>query len=800
MNQYEKDAIQQLRHYLGECVVLLKNNNDFPLSEPCEIGAYGRGVRHTLKGGTGSGEVNSRFYVTVEEALKKEGFHITSEKWLDEYDEVLKQARVDFIEEIKARAKEKHTMAVMEGMGAVMREPEHELKLNENDEVAIYVLSRICGEGNDRTFDKGDFLLNDSEVRDILYLNEHCKKFMLVLNVGGPVDLTPVNKVKNILVLSQLGVETGFALTDVLLGKQNPSGKLTMTWTSMEELPDIAFGNLDDTDYKEGIYVGYRYYDTLKKDVLYPFGYGLSYTDFEIKAHDLSLEKDIVNVDVEVKNKGKLAGKETVQLYVSCPQGKLDKVYQDLAAYGKTGLLEVKGKEKLNLSFSMRSLASYDEKTASYLLEKGSYVLRLGTSSRDSKVIGVIDLEEDVVLKKARNLLGDPGFKDQVFRCEYADDLSKVKHLSLDPKDLKEEIVDYDQEYQIDEAVKKLSDESLAYLNVGTFGKGLASVIGDASQSVAGAAGESSDKADLAGLKPLVMADGPAGLRISPLYYEDKKGIHSYGPSMPVTILEFMPKIMQKLMGGTPKLKKGTVLKEQYTTAIPIGTAIAQSFNEEFAQICGDIVGGEMEIFKIDLWLAPALNIHRHVLCGRNFEYFSEDPLISGNMASAITKGVQKHPGKGTTIKHYAVNNQETNRYTTNSNVSERALREIYLKGFEICVRDSQPLALMTSYNLLNGVHTNEHRGLCYEVLRKEYGFKGLIMTDWEVSAMPTGKNKYRMPDSDKVALAGGNLYMPGSGGDLKKILKALKDKSLDRAVLEESASRLYEMVRKIKA
>ncbi|MBR5182701.1 MAG: glycoside hydrolase family 3 protein, partial [Clostridiales bacterium] len=406
----------------------------------------------------------------------------------------------------------------------------------------------------------------------------------------------------------------------------------------------------------------------------------------------------------------------------------------------------------------------------------------------------------DVVLKKARNLLGDPGFKDQVFRCEYADDLSKVKHLSLDPKDLKEEIVDYDQEYQIDEAVKKLSDESLAYLNVGTFGKGLASVIGDASQSVAGAAGESSDKADLAGLKPLVMADGPAGLRISPLYYEDKKGIHSYGPSMPVTILEFMPKIMQKLMGGTPKLKKGTVLKEQYTTAIPIGTAIAQSFNEEFAQICGDIVGGEMEIFKIDLWLAPALNIHRHVLCGRNFEYFSEDPLISGNMASAITKGVQKHPGKGTTIKHYAVNNQETNRYTTNSNVSERALREIYLKGFEICVRDSQPLALMTSYNLLNGVHTNEHRGLCYEVLRKEYGFKGLIMTDWEVSAMPTGKNKYRMPDSDKVALAGGNLYMPGSGGDLKKILKALKDKSLDRAVLEESASRLYEMVRKIKA
>lgn len=800
MNQYEKQALEQLRPYLGECTVLLKNNGDFPLNGPCAIGIYGRGVRHTLKGGTGSGEVNSRFFVTVEEALEKEGFTITSKKWLDEYDEVLKKARVDFIEEIKARAKQKHTMAVMEGMGAVMKEPEQELALNEDDEVAIYVLSRICGEGNDRTFEKGDFLLNDSEVRDILYLNEHCQKFILVLNVGGPVDLSPVNEVKNILVLSQLGVETGFALSDVLLGKQNPSGKLTTTWTSLNEVPDIPFGNIDDTNYTEGIYVGYRYFDTLKKDVLYPFGYGLSYTDFEIKALDFKVEKDIVSVDVEVKNIGKYTGKETVELYVSCPQGKLGKVYQNLAAYAKTDLLEVKGKQKLTLTFSMRSLASYDEKAASYLLEKGSYVLRLGKSSRETEVIGAVDLEEDVVLKKARNLLGDPGFKDQVFECGYDDDLSKVKHLSLDPKDLKEEIVDYDQEYQIDEAITRLSDESLAYLNIGAFGKGMASVIGWASTSVAGAAGESSDKADLEGLKPLVMADGPAGLRISPLYYEDKKGIHSYGPTMPETILEFMPKILQKLMGGTPKLKKGTVLKEQYTTAIPIGTAIAQSFNDDFAILCGDIVGNEMEIFKIDLWLAPALNIHRHILCGRNYEYYSEDPLVSGKMAAAITKGVQKHPGKGATIKHYAVNNQETNRYTTNSNVSERALREIYLKGFEICVRDSQPLALMTSYNLLNGVHTNEHRGLCYDVLRKEYGFKGLIVTDWEVAAMPTGKKKYRMPDSDKVALAGGNLYMPGSSADLKKVQKALKDKSLDRKILEESASRLYEMVKKIKA
>ncbi|MBQ6334835.1 MAG: glycoside hydrolase family 3 C-terminal domain-containing protein [Erysipelotrichaceae bacterium] len=797
MNQYETQALERLRPYLSECTVLLKNNGDFPLEGPCKIGAYGRGVRHTLKGGTGSGEVNSRFYVTVEEALKNEGFEISSTKWLDDYDEVLKKAEVDFINEIKARAKAKHTMAIMEGMGAVMKEPEHDLKTGE-DEVAIYVLSRICGEGNDRTFDKGDFKLNDSEIRDILFLNEHAGKFMLVLNVGGPVDLSDVAEVKNILVLSQLGVETGAALTDVLLGKSNPSGKLSTTWQKMEAYPELNFGNQDDTDYKEGIYVGYRYYDTLKKEVLYPFGYGLSYTDFKIEALDTKVEKDVVSVDVKVTNTGKFAGKETVQLYVSCPCGRLNKAYQDLAAYKKTDLLKPEESQELTLSFSLRELASYDEKNAAYVLEKGSYVLRVGNSSRDTKAVKIVDLTDDVCLKKVKNVLGDPGFKDDVYKCENEEDLSAVEHLTMNGDVFKEEEVDYDQTYEITEEVKGLSDEELAYLNVGAFNEkgGIASVVGSASMSVAGAAGESAHKA---GFRPLVMSDGPAGIRIARQYYEDAKGVHAYGPSMPETMLVFMPKILQLFMGGTPKLKKGTILKEQYCTAIPIGTAIAQSFNDEFAKVCGDIVGKEMEIFNIDLWLAPALNIHRHVLCGRNFEYYSEDPLLSGKMASAITKGVQAHKGKGVTIKHYAANNQETNRYTTNSNVSERALREIYLKGFAICIEEAAPHALMTSYNLLNGTHTNEHRGLCYDVLRSEYGFDGLIMTDWEVAAMPTGKSKYRMPDADKVAKAGGNLYMPGGKGDYKKVITALKNGQLDRNILLESASRLYNKIKELK-
>ena len=269
---------------------------------------------------------------------------------------------------------------------------------------------------------------------------------------------------------------------------------------------------------------------------------------------------------------------------------------------------------------------------------------------------------------------------------------------------------------------------------------------------------------------------------------------------MPESMLEVMPGAMafaMKLMGGSGKVK-GEV-HEQYCTAIPIGTAIAQSWNVDLAEDCGDIVGDEMERFGVHLWLAPALNIHRDIRCGRNFEYFSEDPLISGQIAAAITKGVQKHPGCGTTIKHFAANNQETNRYNSNSIVSERAMREIYLKGFEIALKDSRPHALMTSYNLLNGVHTSERRDLLEDVLRCEFGYEGIVMTDWVIATMSAGKgNKYAGPDSAKIAAAGNDLTMPGSSGDLKNMLKGLKAGIVSRKQLEINATRIYRMAKKL--
>ena len=250
-----------------------------------------------------------------------------------------------------------------------------------------------------------------------------------------------------------------------------------------------------------------------------------------------------------------------------------------------------------------------------------------------------------------------------------------------------------------------------------------------------------------------------------------------------------------KLLGSGKK--PGGPVKEQYCTAIPIGTAIAQSWNTALAERFGDIVGDEMKRFGIHLWLAPALNIHRDIRCGRNFEYFSEDPLISGKMAAAITHGVQKHHGRGVTIKHFAVNNQEYNRTANNSQVSERALREIYLRGFEICVKESQPHALMTSYNLLNGTHTSERSDLITDVLRAEWGYQGIVMTDWVVAgANQVQHPKHRNALSDHVAAAGGDLFMPGGKGDLRNIMKALENGTLTRRQLAINATRVYHMAK----
>ena len=795
MNNYESEHINLLRPYLSECMVLLKKDGNFPLEKPCRIAACGNGIRHTKKGGTGSGEVYSRYYVNIEQGLKDAGFEIISDKWLDEFDRHEALTEIKFIEDIKSRAKKKKVSVYKEAFGAIKLQSDYDFELDYSGDAAIFVVSRICGEGYDRTNQKGDYKLTDSEIRDILALNENYEKFMLVINTGSPVDLSPVKEVKNILYMSQLGVETGAGLADVLLGKQNPSGRLASSWSAYEDYCDIGeFGNLDDTRYKEGIYVGYRYFDAFNKKPLYPFGYGLSYSEFDSEVKDVSYNNGKITVKVNVTNTGSYAGKNVIQTYISCPQGKLDKEIKSLACFGKTDLLQPGESQTLEMSFELKDFTSYDTESESYILEKGIYVVLVGNNVIDAKQIKGFELEHDLTVKKVRNLFGKTDFEDYRNNNTLIIGDIPIEKIELN---IETETVGYNLEQRIDERVTDLSDEELAYLNMGTFVEngGLLATVGNASISVPGAAGESTHKLESKGIKTIVVADGPAGLRIAKEYYEDEKGVHAIGLAIPESIFMVMPKMLRKFIDFRTRPKKGVEIKKQYTTAIPIGTAIAQSFNMEFARICGDIVGSEMELFNVDVWLAPALNIHRNVLCGRNFEYYSEDPLVSGEVAAAITDGVQKHK-RGVTIKHFAANNQETNRYLNNSVVSERALREIYLKGFAICINKSKPYAIMSSYNLINGTHSSETRELITDYLRCETVFDGLVMTDWIIAEDTQNKQgRYCEPDPAKVARSGHSMFMPGDKDNYSRLLEGIKNGTVDRKQLQINATYLLDII-----
>ena len=803
LQTYEKEHLHRLRSLLPECTVLLKRDGRFPLDAPCEIALYGSGARRTIFGGTGSGEVNSRFRISIEKGLERFGFTITTKPWLDAFDQILADAKVRFIKEIKARARKNHRLAVMEGMGAVMPQPAYDLPLNGAGSTAIYVLSRISGEGNDRLNTEGDILLTASEIRDILALDRKYDRFMLVLNVGGPVDLSPVMSVGNILVLSQLGAATGVALADLLLGKTVPSGKLTTTWSAWEDYCSIGdFGEHDDTRYREGIYVGYRYFDSIGKKALFPFGYGLGYTDFTVSDVRTMLSGEDVTITARIENTGAFSGRETLQVYLSSPAGRLDQPWQSLAAFVKTDLLAPGESQTVEASFRLSECASYDSGQSCFVLEAGDYIVRAGTCSACTCPAAILRLENEITVSRHRPLDRTADFQDwkpdAPAACELPDDLPV---LAVDPDCICCRNVAYDASPEIEPLVKTLTDEQLSTLCCGAYNPkgGMLSVIGNASSSVAGAAGESSHIAEALGFPAVVMADGPAGLRLSRDYIRDEHGAASLGLSLPETMADFLPKPVTMLMNLTQKKPKaGQEVLHQYCTAIPIGTAIAQSFNPDLAETCGDIVGTEMIRFGVHLWLAPALNIHRSIRCGRNFEYFSEDPLVSGIMAAAITNGVQRHPHCGTTIKHYCVNNQETNRFNSNSIVSERALREIYLKGFGICIRRSQPLALMTSYNLLNGVHTSESRDLIENVLRCDFGYQGMVMTDWVIAGMADKTSAHRGAAADEIVASGNDIVMPGSKQDDENIRKALADGRLGREQLEANASRLLKIARKL--
>ena len=469
---HEEKHIKIMRETASECTLFLKRNDEFPISKPCNVLLVGSGARNTQRGGLGSGDTEPRDYTTCEEGLEKAGFVITSKTWLDQYP-------IEKEKKISEHMKYMETMSIKNNITQSFRmtffpEYDYDLSLDfeQRADIAIYVITRNSGEGVDRREIKGDVYLTDTEIKDILYLNKFYKKFMLVLNVGNVIDLSPVQEVSNILLLSQLGIVTGDILSDIILGKTNPSGKLSTTWAKVHDYNTMKnFGNLNSVNYEEGVYLGYRYFDSANISTLYPFGFGLSYTEFTLEKTYLEKDKEKISVSVKIKNIGKYPGKEVVQVYISPSQKNMDKPYQSLVAFKKTPELKPNEEVEFIVDFKLSHVARFDIKRASFILDQGIYIIRVGNSSRNTEIYGYINLEDDVVTEQLKNIIKLPDFEDYVPDVSKypKDELIEVQKITLSREDFETKIPLYNFVYKIYDSINKLNDTELAYLCIGGF-------------------------------------------------------------------------------------------------------------------------------------------------------------------------------------------------------------------------------------------------------------------------------------------------------------------------------------------
>lgn len=836
-----------VREIAAEGVVLLENNGVLPLPEKQKIALYGAGAVMTRKGGTGSGDVSVEHVVNIVEALEAAGFQITTKSWI-----------LDYERRMEERENERFTCMKLEAeatgdplMSIFLRNPQtlaegaeipHFTKKSE-DETAVYVISRISGECADREALPGDYFLTERETEHLKVLAENYKDVVVVLNTGGVLDTSFYREVKGLsamVFISQAGVACGTVLADVLLGKAVPSGKLTSTWAKKySDYPaseSFRDNTCNDKFYKEGIYVGYRYFDSFGIEPAYPFGYGKSYTNFSWKVCGFEVNEKEIRLTAEVTNTGNIySGKEVLQVYTSSPAGVLDKPKQELRGFCKTRLLAPGESQLMDISWETKNMASYDEKEASYILEMGRYVIRLGNSSRNTKPVAVIELDKPVVTQRLKNrLVSHQNLKelkpDGKYQAEEDEELpvyklyakqfgeaaepynekvgsEAVKEEPCKEKDVlsaqvesKEAVWTYEDvkagEISAEMLVSLLSPEEMAALCVGAGAIGNGAVIGSAAIKVPGAAGETtSELYEKWKVPTAVLADGPAGLRLI-LKYQVRDADNSIvvPPTGFLALTGF-----ERLSGKQPE-EENCHYVEQKTTAVPIGSMVAQTWNPQAIHQVGEIVSAEMGQYGVNIWLAPAMNIHRDPLCGRNFEYYSEDPLLAGICAAEMTKGIQSVQGCGVTVKHFAVNSQEENRFDQNSVVSERALREIYLKGFEKVVKEAEPLMIMTSYNLINGVHTANSRELLKDILRTEWGFQGAVVTDWGTTrnGMRAGFGGKTRSLPQQCIFSGNDLIMPGDYRDREEILAAVDSGELPLEDLRTCAANLIRSMKRL--
>lgn len=763
-----------------EGMVLLKNEQRvLPLQKGTRLALFGKGSFDYVKGGGGSGNVTVEYNTNLYEGFKSLGDHV----YIDE----------DLTDYYRQYVMDQYRLGNVPGMIAepVLSDDLY-VKARSFTETAVITISRFSGEGWDRSVDDesakavsqralavkgrelyehGDFYLSDAETAMVEKVKTYFPKVIVVLNVGGMVDTQWFfndDRIQSVLMAWQGGMEGGKAAAELLCGLSNPSGKLSDTFAKrLEDYPSTAgFHESEDyVDYTEDIYVGYRYFETLPgaaEKVNYPFGYGLSYTNFEWSVISAGEKNGLINVRVRVMNTGDMAGREVIQLYVGAPQGLLGKAAKSLMAFKKTKLLQPGKEQMVELTFAVSEMASYDDLgkvvKSAYVLEKGDYLFYVGTSVRDTvKLDYVYTLENDVVTEQLsaklvptnlkHRLLADGTYEELLLGesndpdftvLEPLDGVSKwggeqpaVRAVQRIPRRSRERVDRLDFNLvasgvvSLDKFVDELTLDELAHLLGGQPNTGVANTwgFGNLPQYY---------------LPNVMTADGPAGLRIKP-----ECGVK--------------------------------------TTAFPCSTLLACTWDPEVTFAVGEAGAKEVKENNIAAWLTPAVNIHRSPLCGRNFEYYSEDPFLAGTMAASMVKGIQSQH-IAPSVKHFALNNKETNRKNSDSRVSERAAREIYLKVFEIIVKTSKPWYIMSSYNIINGHRASESRELLTGILRDEWGFEGMVSTDW-----------WTYGEHYKEVKAGNDLKM--ASGYPERLLAALDLGALTREEMSVCVKRILNVI-----
>ncbi len=761
------------RQAAAEGAVLLKNEGQaLPIRKGEAVSVFGRIQLDYYKSGTGSGGlVNTRYVVGILDALKSHPDITLDQELLSVYEAWTKE----------------HPFQTGAGWAG---EPwsQEEMPLSDSlvseaaarSDLALVIIGRTAGEDRDNMAEKGSYLLSDPEEDMLQKVCRHFKRVAVVLNTGNIIDMKwmGVYQPSAVLYVWHGGQEGGNAVADVLTGKVTPCGKLTDTIAfDITDYPSTAnFGSKVRNVYTEDIYVGYRFFETFARDkVMYPFGFGLSYTAFQMEtaafhAPDIAdITNESVEILVRVRNTGSVKGKEVVQIYVGAPQGRLGKPARELKAFAKTSELMPGESEVLTLTIPVRNLASYDDsgitgRKSCYVLEAGNYVFYAGADVRTAVQAGTLVIESLFVTEQLEEALAPVrSFRrfravDQNGRLELGEEETPLRSVNLQARisdgrpqelphtgDMGYRLGDvYDGKVSMDAFLAQLSDEDFIHM---TRGEGMCSP--KVTPGTAGAFGGVTDRLLHYGIPVGCCADGPSGIRMD---------CGSYGFSM------------------------------------PNGTCLASSFNTELVKELYIMEGLELRKNRIDTLLGPGMNIHRNPLNGRNFEYFSEDPLLTGKMGAACLLGMHQYGVTGT-AKHFAANNQELGRHTSDSVVSERALREIYLKGFEIIVKEGNARSIMSAYGSLNGIWTAGNYDLLTTVLRREWGFKGLVMTDWWATMNEDGEKTASAANTHYMVRAQNDVYMvvadaqSNSAGDLTE--EGLRKGIISRGELARNAANI---------